>query len=320
MKVCKKILRIWPTLWATVAFGLSPLTADLSPAQYRQQLQDLSARVEHLKEHAEQASQFEQYLPDHVAVNDGPNQYSVSYDWLRDKLKQFQQADLKTRSVFLQQIQDQFKDLEAEAQAYEKAQAASGSDQEKLNQILARREFRKAHGPSWFAILQQKILHWLADFFSRHPLYGRGATDFLHLVVYASVAAAFIMFVIWLKKRFDRPQENLTREIIPFAPSAKGWPNWLAEARASAQQGDWRNAIHLVYWAAISFLEAGGAWKPDRARTPREYLRILGSRKPQYPILSALTRKFEVVWYGSRDVQEADFSEALQQLEKLGCK
>jgi hypothetical protein len=86
-----------------------------------------------------------------------------------------------------------------------------------------------------------------------------------------------------------------------------------------AQQREWRRAIHLAYWAGISFLEENGAWKPDRARTPREYLRIMGARKPQYPVLAALTKKFEVVWYGHEDAGETDYRETLGQLERLGC-
>src|SRR5579863_1853870 len=272
MKAWRAIFRVWLALCAVAVFALPGPEETLSPAEYRQQLQGLSSRVEQLMEHAEQAQQLERELPDHVSVSDGSRQYSPNYAWLKDNLKHFQQADVKTRSIFLQQIQDHLRDLDVQAEAYEKAQAASSSDQEKVNQILARREFRKAHGPGWGEILRQKILSWLARLLSRHPLYGKGATDLLHLLVYAAVAGAFIMFAIWLKKRFARPQEELSREIMPFAPSAKGWSSWLGEARASAQQNDWRNAVHLAYWAAISFLETNGAWKPDRARTPREYL------------------------------------------------
>ena len=115
----------------------------------------------------------------------------------------------------------------------------------------------------------------------------------------------------------DAPAE---REIIPFAPSARSWRSWLAEAREAADRQNWRNAIHLAYWAGISFLESGGAWKPNRARTPREYLRLLSSRNPKHPALSALTRKFELVWYGDRAAVETDFQETLGQLERLGCR
>lgn len=320
MKIGGAILRIGCGLLAVAAVAVATQAANLTPAEYREQLQDLSSKIEQLNDHPEQAKQLEADVPDHVEVKDGSLDWQLSYDWLRKQLKQFEQADPKTRSAFLKQIQDQLHNLDKEAAAYEKAPADSSSDHRKLEQILSRREFHKAHGPTWWDIMREKILRWFSNFFERHPIFGRGGTDVLHILVYVAVTVAFIMFAIWLKRRLDRPREDFGREIMPFAPSARGWTSWLADARSAAQQGDWRNAVHLAYWAGISFLEEHGAWKPDRARTPREYLRILGTRKPQYSTLSALTRKFEVTWYGRQDAQQADFSEALQQLEKLGCK
>ena len=100
----------------------------------------------------------------------------------------------------------------------------------------------------------------------------------MRLLIYLVVGAAVTLLLIWTIRRLRRPQEELPqREIIPFAPSARGWRTWLAEARALAQEQDWRNAIHLAYWAGISYLEEHGAWKPNRARTPREYLRLIGN-------------------------------------------
>ena len=60
-------------------------------------------------------------------------------------------------------------------------------------------------------------------------------------------------------------------------------------------------------------------WKPDRARTPREYLRLLGANEYR-ETLTALTRIFELAWYAKRDASEKTFSETLQELEKLGCR
>lgn len=320
MKLGGAIFRIGLCLLSAAVSGLAAQAINLSPAEYRQQLQDFSSKIEQLNQHPEQAKQLESDVPDHVAVSDGSREWSLSYDWLKKQLQQFEQGDPKTRSAFLKQIQDHLHGLDKEAAAYEKAPPDSSSDHQKLEQILSRREFHKAHGPTWWDIVREKIWRWLANFFEKHPIVGRGGTDLLHILVYVAVAVAFIMFAIWLKRRLDRPREDFAREIVPFAPSARGWASWLADARNAAQQGDSRNAVHLAYWAGISFLEEHGAWKPDRARTPREYLRILGTRKPQYPTLSALTRKFEVTWYGRQDAQAADFGEALQQLEKLGCK
>jgi len=308
--------------WLAFVAGLTVLlparAATLSPDEYRQQLHDFSSRVDLLTDHPEQAARLETDVPDHVSVGDGSRDYSVSYAWLKQQLRQFEHAEPKGRSAFLQHIRDHLKSLEKAAQGYEEAKAASASDQQNLQQILARREFRKAHGPSWWDMMWEKIARWIARFFRKYPM-GHG-NDIFQMLVYAAVAVALSIFAIWLKRRLDHPREDFSREIVPFSPSARGWNSWLAGARASAKQGDWRNAVHLAYWAGISFLEEHGAWKPDRARTPREYLRILGTRKPQYPTLSALTRNFEVIWYGRREAHAADFNEALRQLEQLGCK
>jgi hypothetical protein len=102
--------------------------------------------------------------------------------------------------------------------------------------------------------------------------------------------------------------------------SAKEWAIWLAEARAAAAKREWREAIHLAYWAGISFLERQGTWKPDRARTPREYLRLLASGSEHRETLSTLTRIFELAWYAKKDADERTFSLTLQALEKLGCR
>lgn len=320
MKSCHSICRFWFCLMAALVFSAVAQAASLSLGEYRQQLQDFTTRVEQLKSYPEQAAQLQSDMPAQITVSDGGQQYSISYSLVKDQLRQFQFGDAKKRSTFLVNIQNQLHLLDQEAQRYQNTAAASEGQGRKLNEILSRYEFRKTHGPSAVAVWWEKILRWIANFFDRHPIYGKRGTDLLHIMVYVAVAVAFILFAIWIKRRLDRPREEQEREIIPFSPSARGWHSWLAEARESAQKGDWRNGVHLAYWAGISFLEEHGAWRPDRARTPREYLRILGMRKPEYPTLSALTRKFEVTWYGNRDASAADFQETLGQLEKLGCR
>jgi hypothetical protein len=134
------------------------------------------------------------------------------------------------------------------------------------------------------------------------------------------IAICACVLAIWLKRIYDRREPETPREIIPFAPSGKHWRTWLAEARAAAQQGNWRDAIHLAYWAGISQLESSGAWTPDSARTPREYLLLIKANNPSRGELAALTRDFERIWYGSQPAGDAEFSQSLQHLERLGCR
>jgi hypothetical protein len=77
------------------------------------------------------------------------------------------------------------------------------------------------------------------------------------------------------------------------AASARDWQLWLADARRAAAAGQWREAIHFVYWAAISRLESKRLWPADRARTPREYLALVAAEDPRRAGLATLTGSFE---------------------------
>ena len=79
------------------------------------------------------------------------------------------------------------------------------------------------------------------------------------------------------------------------APSARDWQLWLKDAREAAAAGQWREAIHYLYWAAISRLESKRVWPPDRARTPREYLAMVAGDDPRKAGLGALTRESELL-------------------------
>ena len=302
-------------------YGPAAQAESASVAEYRQQLRDIAQKVEDLKPHPEQAGRLVSEIPNQVTVKTSTGEVTVNYKNLQDDLAVFSHADEQKRAALLTKIQNYVQALNAAAEAYEKTGADLSSAHGKLNQILARHEFNKVKGPSAKDALLTKIYRWLSRLLSKLA-FGKGSRfDWMQLFIYLLVGAAVTLLLFWTIRRLRRPREELPqREIIPFAPSARSWRTWLADARALAQQQDWRNAIHLAYWAGISYLEEHGAWKPNRARTPREYLRLIGARAAQYPVLAALTRKLELVWYGYGMALESDFEETLGQLEQLGCR
>jgi hypothetical protein len=103
----------------------------------------------------------------------------------------------------------------------------------------------------------------------------------------------------------------------PGAASARDWQLWLQDARQAAANGAWRDAIHSVYWAAISRLESRKLWPADRARTPREYLALVAGDDARKPRLTQLTGSFERTWYGGRPAEEGDYRTAEQLAEEL---
>ncbi len=295
--------------------------ATLSLADYRQQLLDLTQKVESLQAHPEVAGRIAVELPEKVSVKVDKAEYSIDFANLKSSLGGFATASADKRPALLQQMKDYVQVLNQQADEFAKPSPDLESERAKLSAILAGREYAKVKGPNAWDRFLAKAYGWIARQLNRLFSVKGFKGDTQLIVVYIVIGIAFSVLAVWIVRRLAQPlRAEPEREIMPFAPSAKGWRTWLAEARALAQEKDWRNAIHLGYWAGISFLEERGAWKPDRARTPREYLRLLNARNEQHPALAALTRKFEVVWYGHRDAGERDFQETLGQLEKLGCR
>lgn len=302
--------------WASQAGAES-----VSVSEYRQQLQNIADKVDSLQSHPEAARELITTIPDQISVATSSGETTVNYKTLKDNLAVFAGADEQKRPGLLRGIQTYTQAMNAAAQKYETSSADLTAERSKLGEILSRNEFKKVQSPSAKDAFLARIYRWLSRILSKLIVRGSSSFDLMRLLIYLFVGAAVTLLLVWTIRRLRQPQEQLLpREIVPFAPSSRGWRTWLAEARALAQQQDWRNAIHLAYWAGISYLEEHGAWKPNRARTPREYLRLIGTRAAQYPVLAALTRKLETVWYGYGNASEADYQEALGQLEKLGCR
>lgn len=202
---------------------------------------------------------------------------------------------------------------------FETPPADRSTSRERLLQILSDREFQDIHGPTWRDRLRQQILQIVQSLLER--IAGSSAIPTLSdILVYLLVAIAVIVLALWAYRSLT--EDTRTQSILPehMAVSARAWQIWLADAQKAAARGDWREAIHLAYWCGVSFLEARGAWAPDRARTPREYLRLLASSSEHRPALTALTKNFELVWYGTDPADASRFGEALTNLEALGCR
>jgi len=323
--------RLVPFAWAalpllligvcTAESALSSHEAALSIDAYRAQLEDWSRQLSALEQHPEQAQPLRATLPQKSLVSEGARSLEVSYDWLNTALVEFTAAKPERRPELLREMQSRLAAQRQQADLFRQPAAYPSSSQQKMGAILARREFRSVRGPSLWDQLKQRIerwiIYWLDRIFSRVGSTQHGGK----IVVWCAIGLALILVAVWLA-RMARRQTSIDwpREPVLFAPSRKHWRKWLAEAREAAQQGRWRDAIHLAYWAAISQLEQSGAWAPDRARTPREYLRLLSGSSVKRPVLDTLTRRFELVWYGDREAGADDFADTLLQLERLGCR
>jgi Domain of unknown function (DUF4129) len=307
---------------------------DVSMEDYRRHLEALSSLVDACATARNLKSCDPSLIgpDDRVPIVNGSNteQRLVRYGWLRvlfskaedpdqpaaqvPKPGHVQEAvqDRSTTSQLLKAAKQRLEDDLAQSHAPVAAVPSYAQERAVMQQVLAEPEFRDLKPTVRDSILE-KFGNWLNRLFeSAANLKARSAWVGRALVwgFILAVCVALVWSLLRLERRWrvqitpdlDRP--------APGAASARDWQLWLEDARNSAASGLWREAIHFLYWAAISRLESRRLWPADRARTPREYLALVAPEDPRKPGLSQLTGTFERFWYGGREAGEGDYRNA----------
>jgi hypothetical protein len=306
---------------------------------YRQHLTALSALVDTCAKERNNKSCDPALIgpDDRVSVVNGSQteQRLVRFGWLRELFSKARDPDLpvaktagknsgdKSSEISIQDhppasqfLKDAKVRLESDlAQSHAQVAPAASHAQEQavLQQVLSEREFRGLKQTSVRESVLEKFGNWLNRLFeSAANLRARSAWVGRALVwgFILGVCVALVYSLLRLERRWRVQLTEERDRPAPGAASARDWQLWLEDARKAAASGQWREAIHFVYWAAISRLESRRLWPADRARTPREYLALVALEDPRKPGLSQLTSTFERFWYGGRQAGESDYKNA----------
>lgn len=304
-----------------------PASADarqISLAEYQQELLRIDQQLKLLVEHPENAGDLRASIPDAWDVKSSSTTFHIDNQEIRDKLNRY--ADVPhSRGEILPELEFRVESQLEGAKAFD--HPADTTARNKLETILQGREYRKlARTQSPLETLKDRLMAWAVDLFSRLFRLAAAHPRVSQIFMWSMIGAIILGFVVWmyfLLRRSVRDEYAYPRDGDELFPSSKHWQQWLREAHAAAERGKWRDAVRLAYWCSISYLESAGVWKPDRARTPREYLRTYkpqtgasGRREP----LETLTRRFESVWYAQQSASAEDFQLSLAQLDKIGCR
>lgn len=315
------------TLWRTYAltgllFASALSRGDAQPgaamtgAEYRAELDGLLAATHQLDSNEGALPEALQHLPFIWRVHTDQRDFEIPTEGLRGAIRRYEEEKDAANATA---IRNRIESFRREFDGFERTPPDVSSRRSALNAILARPEFRDVHGPTWADRLKRWMLEHLFRFLAK--LFRSSAIPTVgKYFVYGlmGLAGLGLLYVVYRSIFRDPEFEDVVPKHLPV--SAKEWTIWLSEARAAAANGDWREAVHLGYWAGISFLERQGLWTPDRARTPREYLRLISPHAEQRETLTALTQIFELTWYAKRPAGESTFSRTLEELEKLGCR
>jgi hypothetical protein len=321
---------------------------DATVAQYQQHLKDLSTIVAACQKQRSTASAAQNSFSACDPVQVGPDDRvhlssansetrEVRYDWLRSVLTRAITKDGKAQKSILGALSptstkpvpvdsllaDASRRLDADAaQAGAPPTAISdfSAERKSLNTILSQRAYQGVTEVStmdrlreWFDNLLDKFFAGLVRFGSHAPW----IAWVLWILLIGGVCTALVWFIVRIERR-ARVKLVPDLEPAPGAPSAREWQLWLRDAQERAARGQWREAIHFIYWAAIARLESKRLWPADRARTPREYLALVAGTDPRKSNLTTLTRSFERTWYGGRDATASDFNAAVDLARGLG--
>jgi hypothetical protein len=293
--------------------------APISLTEYKSRLEQYSAEIQKVVEHPEHAVDFHRSVPSSFQVQTQAGVITVSMDFLHKELEKYLTAAPNFKPTIISQLADRIKAMRAEADSFESARDGDQSTRDRLNQILSAREFGRVRGPTEWELLQQRISTWLEEKLNKIFPTAPDLDQLGQIFVWIMIAVVTSVAAVWLYRQ-SRERLDAPREVVPFVPSARNWRSWLAEAHEKATAGEWREAIRLGFWAAVSRLESDGAWRPDKARTPREYLNAIPAASETKVPFSAVTKTFEAAWYGGRPASAGDFERFKAEIEKLGCR
>jgi hypothetical protein len=190
---------------------------------------------------------------------------------------------------------------------------AYNREREVMKEVLAGREFRDIKQPTEKDTALERLGNWLNRLFANmDKMRARSAWVGRALIwgFLGAIGVGLAIGLIRVERRWRVRLVPLSDRPAPDAASARDWQLWMGDARKAAAAGLWREAIHFLYWAAISRMESKRLWPADRARTPREYLALVAAEDSRRESLATLTRSFERTWYGGREAGEGDYRAA----------
>jgi len=317
----KAVLIILACATACVASTQAQSSAPLGPVPLESYIASLDEHIAVL-EHgdADELAEVHDSLPGVLRVEHRGQTVTVSFEWLGQLLNTIQTRPKDAESL-VSIGRQRLTLMRDEAQRWlETPPGGAAAARDRLEAILARAEFGKVRGPTWM----DRIRAWIATQIDRFFgwLFRRlGSFSMVGgVILWSVIAFTLILISLWIFRYMQRRLREPGLDLKHAQPEKLSWRRWAQRALAAAAAKDYRAAVHHAYWAFIYRMEDNGAWQMDRARTHREYLRLLPAQHMQSANLAGMTRRFEAVWYGRQAATADDFREVAASLERLGCQ
>ena len=247
-----------------------------------------------------------------LGVGANVNSFEANYGWLRDALRSARNSRNADRETELRSAALQLDEALDEISADRPMRPNIAAARQRANAILGHPEFVTVQEDSIWDRILARVAMWLDKFFSGVAKFGARSPWIGPVMEWGFIGIALVALALWAMRGLQRQRlavrVEASRQIEPWEEAAR---NWRDLAEEQARSGNWREAVHCLYWASIAVLEGRKLWSPNRSRTPREYVRLLEVGSTRWNLLREQTRGFEHVWYGLHDAAQQDYESAL---------
>jgi hypothetical protein len=295
-------------------------------AEYRDHLKALAALIAQCQQHidASHCSANAVGPDDIVTASEQAGPRLIAYSWLRRPLELIGSHKISPADAgpllndAAQRIQLEQSEAPGASPAALPARSNRSAERTALAAVLERAEFRHADRS-----LTQRVLEAIAIWINRRLAglveYSAHRRWLGLLLEWGLAGLACLGLVYWFVRQTRRARGVQPGDAsrVENTPAMRSWQRLREEAEDAARQQRWRDAVRGYYWATIARFESRGQWPADRARTPREYLRLVLPGHPRHDDLRLLTRHFESCWYGSDTATQRDCDAARQLFERL---
>jgi tetratricopeptide (TPR) repeat protein len=295
-----------------------PSLQDVSVEEYRHHLDQLRALV------ADCGRVVTACNPDSVGHDDRvhPLQgqpYLVRYGWLRMVLDDRDPAAHRSRTELLAQAEQRLSEQEEELYHPKSASPLREEDRVQRDRVLTSKEFQVVHEYSWRERVSAWLSEKLARIFGGAASLGRVAPWLGKVLEWGSLLAAITLLVLWIYRALDRQRTALGKLTgdVSKQEAIEASRAWAEKAQVHATNGEWRDAVHCLYWATIVLLEERRTLRRSETRTPREALQLLVVSPQLREPLIAQTVALERIWYGFAHAAQEDYEVALQNYRRV---
>lgn len=259
-------------------------------------------------------------LPPRETVEFDGRSIEVDNSWLAAEADAYAAAasDADREAIF-QRIAEGLYAIDVHLDALETAPAhATPEDRAKLDEILARREFRPPEESAiakFIADLRRRIGQMLEELLAK--LFGSGGAESIGAVLRVVIVGGGLLALIMLvraivqaaqRRKTGGPRTKKKRTVLgEEVDEATTAADLATAARALAASGDFRGAVRKLFVALIYQLDERGLVRLRAESTNREYLALVRGFEPLHPVMATMTDVFERVWYGGAEIDRAGY-------------